>query len=125
LGSINVPNLGDIAAFQVTFTTSTALGTPKDIVVRTEANSTFNVTGMTFLFDWQQNKFVQLKSFPLEAGQDKITDASASGPFARYVGPGGEVKAVFRALSPRGFRNTFSRMAYTLGMDQIQLRVRY
>lgn len=125
LGSVNVSNLGDIAALQATFTTNTTLGIPKEIVVRTETNVTFNVTGMTFLFDWQQNRFVQLKSFPLEPGPDKVTDASAGAPFARFVGPGGQVKAVFRALAPRGFRNNIGRVAYTLGMDQFQVRVRY
>jgi hypothetical protein len=121
--SVNVANLGQIAALEASVASNLSLGVPKDITVRTETKVPVSLTGMSFLFDWQTNKYVQLKSFPLAPGADKVTDAAATGPFARFVSPTGQIKAVFRALVPR--RIGVVPQPYTLSMDQIQVRVRY
>jgi len=121
--SVNVANLGQIAALEFSVASNLSLGVPKDITVRTETKVPVSLTGMSFLFDWQANKYVQLKSFPLVAGADKVTDAAATGPFARFVSPTGQIKAVFRALVPR--RIGVVPQPFVLSMDQVQVRVRY
>ena len=121
--SVTVLNLGDIAALQANFVSNTANGAPKEIAVRTETKVAITLTGMSFLFDWQANKFVQLKAFPMGPGPDKVVDSFAVAPLGRFIGPGGQVKAVFRALAPR--RLGGPPQIYTLSMDQFQLRIRY
>ena len=128
LDSVNVAKLGQIAALVSTFQADLDRGAPKAITIKTETNVNFSVTGMVWLYDYKNNKYVQMKSFALKTGSDQVINSEASGkPFSNYISSTGEMKAVIRALAPvrTGRGGGQIPPSFKLKVDEFELRVRY
>lgn len=74
-------------------------------------------TGMVFMYNWSTNQFVYLNSAtPLSSNQTTFS-ASTSGLASQYIGPGGKVRVILKAVVPYHVGIT----PFTIQLDQLIL----
>jgi hypothetical protein len=89
---------GQVAAIEADFILpSTSISS---LTVNTTSTAIPGVTGMLYLYDWTAGAWVYLSpSYPLGSAAATFS-ASGTGTISRFVGPGGQVRALVRALMP-------------------------
>ena len=106
---------GQVAAIEADFIVPTTL--IQSLTVNATGYAQPGVTGMVFAYDWVAKTWVYLTpSTPI--GSLSVTLAGpTTGSASRFIGPGGEVRALFRAILP----THISPSQFTLSADQIYI----
>ncbi len=109
--STRVPNLGSVGGVECTYDTDQPAGTAlAGLGLKIKANGSISITGMGWLWNWTTSQYEHLGSFRLQTTGGSPVILSARGNIGRFVGPGGAVQAVFRAVgSPRDVRTFTAR----------------
>ena len=89
---------GQAATVEADFTV-TAGTTYSFLGISASASAPTGSTGMLYVYDWVQKTFVLLQSVNLSASQTALT-GNPTGATSRYIGPGGSVRVLVRALMP-------------------------
>lgn len=125
--SVFVERLGQVAAVEFNYVTDGNVANLKYLGARVQAYAPSGTTGMIWMYDWVNNRYVQFKSWAMKATGNTRIDAEIKTNRTRFIGPGGEVKLVIRALRPirSGRGSSQFPTPFTLGVDQASARVRF
>lgn len=86
--------------------------------VRVEANGPTGTTMMLYLWDYNSNRYVHIKSSPLRPTDDNEVIYSNKTDFARFVSGTGDVKVLVRSVRPYRQQGRVLPSPYTLEVDQ-------
>lgn len=86
--------------------------------VRVEANGPTGTTMMMYLWDYNSNRYVHIKSSPLRPTDDNEVIYQNKADFARFVSGTGDVKVLVRAVRPYRQQGRVLPAPYTLEVDQ-------
>lgn len=78
------------------------------------------VTGFLYAWNYQTNAFENVGQFPVPSLTFAMQSKSLTGSLARFVGPGGVVKALYRSVSTSGGNNMLP-FPYTLNIGYTKL----
>lgn len=125
--SVAIERLGQVAAVEFSYQTDGLPSALKHLGARIEALAPSGVTGMIWMYDWVSNKFVQLKSYKMKSSGNAFVDGDVKKSRSRYIGPGGTIRVVFRALRPvrTGRGSSQAPQPFTLKVDMASGRVRF
>ena len=113
--------LGHVASVETGFSSPLAAEQIKAVTINLEAKAASNVSGVLFLYDWIQKKYVNVGSVPLSGIEALKSFKVPTSSWSRYVDSTKKLKMVVRAVMP----NSLYRTAYpfTLKLDTTYLSV--
>jgi hypothetical protein len=115
VNSILQPQTGQVASAFATFVLPG--GTASSLQFSFETNTSFPVQALFFVYNYSSGKYDNFGSAS-QSTTDKITDFQVSNA-APYIGPGGTVKMLIRAVNPT--RSNRNAPPTTLKVDQVSL----
>lgn len=100
VGSVTVPALGQACSVQLTYGVSAQ---PNKVIAlgftyQTSEGPTLPVTAFVYAWNYTTGAYDNLGQFPISGNMTMQTKSVASN-FSRYIGPGGVVKTLYRAVS--------------------------
>ncbi|MFY9233818.1 MAG: hypothetical protein WAO58_05080 [Fimbriimonadaceae bacterium] len=91
------------------------------IKLKVEASAVYGATGMVWFWNYNTNAWQFVKAQPLTA-TDTTKNYTITTNLARFVGPNGEVRAIFRAHTPKRLKVPFG---FQVKIDLAQLQINW
>jgi hypothetical protein len=121
--SAEIPGLGYFAGVEANFVVAEAPGDVLKLKFAIEAHATLSasVTATLYLWDWNTSQFVYANAFVITS-TDTSGNATLSTNIARFIGPGGQVRAALRGHDP--WRKAGNRpQPFVFGVDYMHLTI--
>lgn len=121
LNTVLQRGVGYVAAANIELQGSPISADVKGITLMVNAQGAAGTTGMLYLWDRNQNKYVWFKSFPMNANSASVTvNLPVNKPYSRYFDSTGKIKVAVRGLSPSRIRSPFQ---FAIDRAMVELKV--
>lgn len=116
-------NLGQVAGANVDLTFNAAAPIVREAIVSLEANGMSGTSGMLFLWNYSNNKYVQIKAFALRPSGVKRERIALPKDLTNYVS-GGNLRIGLRAIGPKRAPKEWGKGVFDFHVGFLQLGTR-